>query len=202
MPGGSVDPFGQTLRFFCPIPSLLPEMRNAEIFHIFAPMRILMVCLGNICRSPLAEAILQHKAQEAGLVWEVDSAGTNGYHIGEAPHPLSQKIARKHGLDIGRQRARKFVGDDFQRFDRIYAMAEDVLDEMRRIAGRKFDAGKADLLMHEVDPSKDIDVPDPWSGPESGYEEAYAMMDEACEKIVERWLENGVVEDRREGSHD
>jgi protein-tyrosine phosphatase len=146
-----------------------------------------MVCLGNICRSPMAEAILQHRARAAGLDWEVDSAGTNGYHVGEAPHPLSQKVARMHGLDIGRQRARKFVGDDFQRFDIIYAMAEDVLDEMRRIAGRKFDPAKASLLMDEVDPGKAIDVPDPWSGPESGYQEAYRMMDEACAAIVERY---------------
>ena len=146
-----------------------------------------MVCLGNICRSPLAEAILQQKARAAGLDWEVNSAGTNGYHIGEAPHPLSQKVARLHGLDISRQRARKFVGDDFQRFDLIYAMAGDVLDEMRRIAGRKYDAGKTELLMHAVYPDREVDVPDPWSGPETGYEEAYEMMDEACGKIVEEY---------------
>jgi len=146
-----------------------------------------MVCLGNICRSPMAEAILQHRARAAGLDWEVDSAGTNGYHIGEPPHPLSQKVAKMHGLDISGQRARKFLGDDFQRFDLIYAMAGDVLDEMRRIAGRKFDPSKAHLLMQEVDPDKAIDVPDPWSGPESEYREAFAMMDEACEKIVERY---------------
>ncbi len=144
-----------------------------------------MVCLGNICRSPMAEGILQHRARAAGLDWEVDSAGTNGYHIGEAPHPLSQKVAKRHGLDISRQRARKFTGDDFQRFDLVYAMAGDVMDEMRRIAGRKFDAARAVLLMQEVDPDKQVDVPDPWSGPEPEYEEAFALMDEACAKIVE-----------------
>ncbi|HQV07385.1 MAG TPA: hypothetical protein PKW62_11515, partial [Chitinophagaceae bacterium] len=71
-------------------------------------MKILMVCLGNICRSPIAEGILQDKVQKAGLHWQVESAGTNRYHIGEAPHPLSQKIARAHGLDISQQRAQKF----------------------------------------------------------------------------------------------
>ena len=90
-----------------------------------------MVCLGNICRSPLAEGILQQKAKAAGLDWEVDSAGTNGYHIGEAPHPLSQKVARLNGIDLGHQRARKFLADDFQRWDKIYVMAEDVLERGR-----------------------------------------------------------------------
>jgi protein-tyrosine phosphatase len=146
-----------------------------------------MVCLGNICRSPLAEGILQQKANAAGLNWEVDSAGTNGYHIGEAPHPLSQKVALRNGLDISRQRARKFTAADFQRFDKIYAMAGDVVDEMRRIAGRQFDASKVELLMKEVYPHRDLDVPDPWSGPESGYQEAYEMIDKATDKIIQRY---------------
>ena len=151
------------------------------------PTSFLMVCLGNICRSPLAEAILQQKAKAAGLSWEVDSAGTNGYHIGEAPHPLSQKVARHNGLDISRQRARKFTAADFQRFDKIYAMADDVVDEMRRIAGRQFDAGKVQLLMNELHPGQNEDVPDPWSGPESGYHEVYKMIDQAADKIVRRY---------------
>ena len=146
-----------------------------------------MVCLGNICRSPLAEAILQQKAQEAGLNWEVDSAGTNGIHIGEAPHPLSQKVARMNGIDISRQRARKFTADDFQRFDKIYAMAEDVVREMRRIAGRQFDPSKVELLLNEVHPGRNEDVPDPWSGPESGYHEVYQMIDKAADKIIEHY---------------
>jgi protein-tyrosine phosphatase len=149
--------------------------------------RFLMVCLGNICRSPLAEGILQQKAAAAGLNWEVDSAGTNGYHVGEAPHSLSQKVARSHGLDIGRQRARKFTAADFQHFDKIYAMAGDVVDEMRRIAGRQFDASKVELLMNEVHPGQDEDVPDPWSGPEQEYHAVYSMIDDATDKIVEKY---------------
>lgn len=148
-----------------------------------------MVCLGNICRSPLAEGILQQKAKEAGLDWEVDSAGTNGYHIGEAPHPLSQKVAREGGIDISRQRARKFTADDFHRFDKIYAMAGDVVQEMRRIAGRGFDAAKVDLLMNEVSPGHNQDVPDPWSGPESRYHEVYRMIGKAADRIIERYTE-------------
>ncbi len=149
--------------------------------------RILMVCLGNICRSPLAEGILRGKARAAGLDWEIDSAGTNGYHIGEAPHHLSQKVARQNGIDIGNQRARRFTAADFQRFDKIYAMAGDVVDDMRRIAGRQFEASKVDLLMNEVHPGKDEDVPDPWYGPEAGYHEVYAMLDKAADHIIARY---------------
>ena len=147
-------------------------------------LRILMVCLGNICRSPLAEGILREKARAAGLDWEVDSAGTNGYHIGEAPHRLSQKVARHNGFDISHQRARQFTAADFQRFDKIYALAGDVVDDIRRISGKQFDPKKVDLLMNEVHPGKDEDVPDPWYGPEPGYHEVYAMIDKAADKII------------------
>jgi protein-tyrosine phosphatase len=149
--------------------------------------RILMVCLGNICRSPLAEGILRRKAIAAGLDWEIDSAGTNGYHIGEAPHPLSQKVARHNGIDIGNQRARRFTPADFQRFDKIYAMAGDVIDDMRRIAGRQFDQTKVDLLLNEVHPGQNEDVPDPWSGPEPGYHEVYNLIDDAADHIVAKY---------------
>lgn len=166
-------------------PSTSPEQKETPYFC--AHMRILMVCLGNICRSPLAEGILQQKAKAAGLDWEVDSAGTNGFHIGEAPHPLSQKVARQNGIEIGGQRARRFTAADFQRFDKIYAMAGDVVDNMRRIAGKSFEPAKVDLLLNEVRPGSDEDVPDPWSGPESGYHEAYALIDAAADKIIERY---------------
>jgi len=145
-----------------------------------------MVCLGNICRSPLAEGILQHKAKLAGLDWEVDSAGTNGYHVGEAPHHLSQKVARVHGIDISGQRARRFVAGDFQRFDKIYAMAEDVVAEMQQIAGRHYDPSKVDLILNESMPGSNLDVPDPWYGPEPGYHEVFAMLDRACDGITRR----------------
>ena len=152
-------------------------------------MKVLMVCLGNICRSPLAEGILRDKARQAGLHWEIDSAGTNGYHIGEAPHHLSQKVARINGLDISKQRARRFTADDFQQFDKIYAMAGDVIDDMRRIAGKKFDPTKVDLLLNEVHPGKDEDVPDPWYGPEPGYHEVYRLIDEAADKIIAKYAQ-------------
>lgn len=143
-----------------------------------------MVCLGNICRSPLAEGILQQKAFEAGLPWSVESAGTNSYHIGEAPHPLSQKVARLHGIDISKQRARRFVAEDFEIYDKIYALAGDVLHDIRRLAKNKFNPAKADLLMNELYPGKNIDVPDPYYGPEPGYHEVYKMLEEVCDKMV------------------
>lgn len=149
-------------------------------------MKILMVCLGNICRSPLAEGILQEKAFKAGLHWGVESAGTNGYHNGEAPHHLSQKVALKNGIDISRQRSRAFSIKDFEVYDKIYAMAGDVIEDMKRIAGRKFNAAKVDLLMNELHPGKDLDVPDPWYGAEPGYHEVYKMIDRACDAIIEK----------------
>ena len=82
-------------------------------------MKILMVCLGNICRSPLAEGILKHKVKEAGLHWQIDSAGTNGYHVGEPPHKLSQKVAKLNGIDICQQRGRLFSKTDFDTYDKI-----------------------------------------------------------------------------------
>jgi len=150
-------------------------------------MKILMVCLGNICRSPMAEGILQDKAWKAGLQWSVESAGTNGYHIGEAPHRLSQKVARMNGIDISKQRSRDFVAEDFKRFDKIYAMSDDVIDDMRRIARDKFDENKVDLLLNEIFPGQNVDVPDPWYGPEPGYHEVYKMISDACDAIIKKY---------------
>jgi protein-tyrosine phosphatase len=150
-------------------------------------MKILMVCLGNICRSPLAEGILKYKAKKAGLDWQTDSAGTNGYHIGEAPHRLSQKVAKLNGIDICDQRARQFVKHDMDRYDKIYALADDVLDEIRWISKEKFDPSKTDLLLNELYPGKNESVPDPWYGPEPGYHEVYRLIDTACGAIIKKY---------------
>lgn len=151
-------------------------------------MRILMVCLGNICRSPLAEGILNYKAKRRGLSWQLDSAGTNnGYHVGESPHQLSQKVAQLHAIDISQQKARSFTAEDFDQFDKIYAMSKDVLADMKNIAKKKFDASKADLLMNELYPGRNMDVPDPWYGSEPGYHEVFHLIDNACEKIIEKY---------------
>ncbi|MDP9230895.1 MAG: low molecular weight phosphotyrosine protein phosphatase [Bacteroidota bacterium] len=150
-------------------------------------MKILMVCLGNICRSPLAEGILQDKAFKAGLNWSVESAGTNSYIIGEPPHHLSQKAAKLNGIDICKQRARRFTAGDFEVYDKIYALAADVMDDIRQISKNKFDASKADLLMNEIYPGKNMDVPDPYYGSEQGYHEAYRLIDKACDSIIKKY---------------
>lgn len=150
-------------------------------------MKILMVCLGNICRSPLAEGILKHKVDKKGLNWEVDSAGTNGYHTGEAPHRLSQKVASANGIDISGQRSRKFTAADFDKYDKMYAMADDVIDEMKWIAGDKYDSGKVDLLMNELYSGKNIEVPDPWYGPGPGYHEVFEMLDKAADAVIDKY---------------
>ncbi len=150
-------------------------------------MKILMVCLGNICRSPLAEGILDHKVKQAGLNWEIDSAATLSYHIGEAPHFLSQKVAKKNGIDISKQKARLFVKEDFDRFDKIYVMANDVMDSVKIMAQDKFNTEKVDLLLNELYPGEDKDLIDPWYGPESSFYEVFDLVDKACDKIVEQY---------------
>jgi len=136
----------------------------------------------------MAEGILQHKARTAGLHWNLDSAGTNnGYHVGEQPHHLSQKVAKLNSIDISHQRARSFTAEDFDHFDKIYAMSKDVLRDMKSIARNKFDADKADLLMNELYPGRNMDIPDPWYGSEPGYHEVFKLIESACDKIIERY---------------
>ncbi len=153
-------------------------------------MKILMVCLGNICRSPLAEGILLEKIRHSELDWQVDSAGTNGFHVNEPPHRSSQKVAREHGIDISMQRARKFVKDDFDKYDKIYAMAGDVLEEMQAIAGSAYDSKKVELLLNELYPGEDRDVPDPWYSTEAAYYEVFSLIESACEAIVAKYTKN------------
>lgn len=149
-------------------------------------MRILMVCLGNICRSPLAEGILQHKAWQAGLQWSVESAGTGNWHIGEPPHHLSTKIAKLNGVDISKQRARQFVKEDFLNYDFIYVMDSSNFNDVKRMSGKLFDETKIDLLLNTLHPGENRSVPDPWFGEEDGYHEVFTMLDRACEQIIQK----------------
>jgi protein-tyrosine phosphatase len=151
-------------------------------------MKILMVCLGNICRSPLAEGILKEKAFKAGLDWIIESAGTNGFHTGEPPHMLSQKVARIHGIDINKQRAKKFIKPDLLEFDKIYAMAADVIDDMKKICGEYYNSNNVELFLNELYPGQNRNVPDPWYGPEEGYHEVYKLIDEACNALIENYM--------------
>jgi protein-tyrosine phosphatase len=150
-------------------------------------MKILMVCLGNICRSPLAEGILQHKAWKAGLPWSVESAGTGAYHIGEPPHKLSVKVAKLNGVDISKQRARLFVKEDFEQFDFIYVMDSSNYNDVKRISGKWWNENKIDLLLNELHPGQNIAVPDPWFGTEPGFHEVFEMIDKACDKIISKY---------------
>ena len=147
-------------------------------------MKILMVCLGNICRSPLAEGILKKKALQAGLNWTIDSAGTNGFHTGQAPHHLSQKVARQNNIDISQQISRNFNTEDFNYYDKIFAMAGDVITDMKRISGKDFNTNKATLFLNELQPGQNRDVPDPWFGDEDGYHEVFDLINKTCDAIV------------------
>ena len=148
--------------------------------------KILMVCLGNICRSPLAEGILEKKAKAAGKNWEVQSAGTNSFHLGQPPHELSQKVALLNGLDISEQRARPFKAEDMSTYDLIYAMAADVMDDIKRISGKNYDAKKVKLFREEL-PAEDMNVPDPWYGNEDGYHIVYKIIDDTCKAIINKY---------------
>jgi protein-tyrosine phosphatase len=150
-------------------------------------MRILIVCLGNICRSPIAEGVLKHKAKQKGLDWVIDSAGTESYHIGSAPHKYSQKVCKTNGVDISSQKAKKFTSADFQRYDKIYAMADDVYDEIRRIGGASADLNKVDFFLNELKANSNASVPDPWYGEEDGYLPVYDMIEKTCEAIIARY---------------
>ncbi len=147
-------------------------------------MKILMVCLGNICRSPLAEGILQHKANVEGLDWTIESAGTNGIHVGEPPHVLSQKVAKQNGINICNQLARKFEAKDFEKYDKIYVMAADVMRDVKKIAGKYFDAKKVDYFLNELNTGKNEEVPDPWFGDEDGYIKVYDLINKTCNAII------------------
>ncbi len=150
-------------------------------------MKILMVCLGNICRSPLAEGILQHKADAHFLNIQVDSAGTGNYHIGEAPHILSQKVAKENGVDITQQKCRQFKKTDFEMFDKIYVMDSDNYNDVKRMAGNYFNEAKIDLLLNELYPNQNREVPDPWYGGIEDFRKVYTMINAACEAIIKKF---------------
>lgn len=145
-----------------------------------------MVCLGNICRSPLAEGIMQHLINKNNLDWEVDSAGTASYHVGELPDKRSQAVAKKHGIDITHQRARQFHFPDFETFDLIYVMDSMNYQDVKRQSETDEETSKIKLIMNEAVPGRNINVPDPyWDN--DGFEKVFGMLYEACEKIIEKY---------------
>ena len=143
-----------------------------------------MVCLGNICRSPLAEGILKSKVFSFKTF--VDSAGTGAYHVGEKPDKRSINIAKENGIDITNQKARKFSVKDFDEFDLIYVMDNSNYEDVISLARNEDDKMKVNLILNEVFPDENLDVPDPYYGGEFGFKNIYKMLDEACEIIAKK----------------
>ncbi len=147
-------------------------------------IKVLMVCLGNICRSPLAEGILQSKINSDTIF--VDSAGTGAYHVGNLPDERSIEVARKYGINITNQRARKFTVKDFDNFDFIYPMDESNYRNIIALARNTADKAKVKMILNEVYPNENASVPDPYYGGKQGFENVYKMLDQACEIIAEK----------------
>jgi protein-tyrosine phosphatase len=148
------------------------------------PVKILMVCLGNICRSPLAEGILQSKLPRDRFV--VDSAGTGDWHIGRQPDSRSIAVAKSNGLDISRQRGRLFTATDFETNDYIFVMDNSNYKDVMRLAPNEEAKLKVSLILNELFPGENVDVPDPYFGLEDGFSNVYGMLDEVCEIIAEK----------------
>lgn len=146
--------------------------------------KILMVCLGNICRSPLAEGILRNKLNSDQF--KIDSAGTGGWHVGDAPDKRSVAVARKYHIDISGLKGRQFTAVDYERFDHIYVMDGSNLTNVLALAPNEDDKHKVKMILEEIFPGERVDVPDPYYGESDGFERVYQMLDEACEIIASR----------------
>jgi protein-tyrosine phosphatase len=143
--------------------------------------KILMVCLGNICRSPLAEGIMRSKLSNDFIV---DSAGTGGWHAGELPDKRSIATAKNKGLDITNQRARQFKISDFESFDYIYVMDNSNYKDVIALAPNEEAKSKVKLILNEIFPGENVDVPDPYYGGQDGFENVFNMLNEACDVIA------------------
>ncbi|WPY97849.1 low molecular weight protein-tyrosine-phosphatase [Christiangramia sp. OXR-203] len=150
--------------------------------------RVLMVCLGNICRSPLAEGILKSKVDPEKVF--VDSAGTGDWHVDSEPDKRSIAIASKNGLNISQQRGRQFSKKDFQDFDHIFVMDNSNFKDVIAMAATDEERQKVHLILEEIFPSENVDVPDPYHGGDQGFENVYMMLDEATDEL-KRKLESG-----------
>lgn len=143
--------------------------------------KILFVCLGNICRSPLAEGIMLHLKEKYNLKLEIDSAGTAGYHIGEAPDKRTIANAKKNGVDLSFLRARQFNVNDFDNFDAIYVMDQNNLKNVLAIAKDQSHKQKVNLFLESVYPGKNLEVPDPYYGTEQTFEDVFQLVYKGCE---------------------
>lgn len=150
------------------------------------PVKILMVCLGNICRSPLAEGLLAAKLPKNKF--EVDSAGTGNYHIGKQPDKRSIETAQKNSIDISQQKARQFSSKDFNDFDYIYVMDNSNYDDVVFLANTEEQKQKVDLILNALFPNENVDVPDPYFGLQNGFDMVYEMLDEATDIIAKKLI--------------
>ena len=147
-------------------------------------VRVLMVCLGNICRSPLAEGILKLKVDSQNYF--IDSAGTGSYHLGSPPDIRSIAVARKNNLDISYQRCRQFGVSDFDEFDIIYVMDNSNKRDVLALARDENDKAKVKMILNEIFPNENVDVPDPYLGGDQGFEKVYKLLEEACSIIAQK----------------
>lgn len=150
--------------------------------------KILMVCLGNICRSPLAEGLLKSKLDPEKF--QVDSAGTGHWHIGNPPDPRSITVAKKNNLDISDQRGVQFDADFFERYDHIFVMDQFNYDDVIDLARSKEDRNKVKMILDELFPGERVDVPDPYTDTQRGFDNVFKMLDEATTKIAARLQKN------------
>jgi len=144
--------------------------------------KILMVCLGNICRSPLAEGILTAMVNPDNVV--VDSAGTGNWHVGDKPDKRSIAVALKNGIDISRQRGKQFSTYDYEIYDHIFVMDAANYSDVIKLATSNTEKAKVSMILDEIFPGEAVDVPDPYYGGNTGFDNVYAMLHTACEKIV------------------
>lgn len=150
------------------------------------PVKILMVCLGNICRSPLAEGILASKLPKDKFI--VDSAGTGNYHIGKQPDHRSIATAKKNGIDISNQKARQFTPKDFETFDYIFVMDNSNYDDVVFLAKTEEQKQKVQLILNELFPGDNVDVPDPYYGLQNGFDMVFEMLDETTDLIAQKLI--------------
>ena len=151
------------------------------------PIKILMVCLGNICRSPLAEGILASKLPKDKF--RVDSAGTGSWHIGHKPDERSIAIAKKNKLDISKQKGRQFTTTDFDTFDYIYVMDNSNYLDVLQLIDNNVHTEKVRLILNEIFPNENVDVPDPYFGLPNGFETVYNMLNEVCDVLAKKLIE-------------
>jgi protein-tyrosine phosphatase len=145
-------------------------------------MKVLMVCLGNICRSPLAHGILEELAPKD---WVIDSAGTSSWHEGERPDTRSIITARTHGIDIDHQRSRPVEVSDFEKFDVIFAMDSSNHSNLMQLAPSNRAKAKIRLIMNEAYPEQNLQVPDPYTGGDEGFEQVYQMLKESITTFLQ-----------------